>query len=148
MGDASRQQQTHEIATLKANADKYNIDLNKSRKAMVTISATNFIYDADADALQVIDSGILDQELELYCTATTDRTGKIAQMRNKVLSQVKGMERKRRQRTTSMCSVDSITSGVGVRRPRSEDDECKKDENLVKTPRLSQSQSLLPMKKK
>ena len=143
-----RQQQTHEIATLKANAEKYNIDLNKSGKATVTISATNFIYDAEADALQVIDSGILDTELELYCTATTNRTGKIAQMRNKVLSQVKGMERKRRQRSSSVCSVDSISSGVGVRRPRSEDGEDKKDESLVKNPRLSQSQSLLPMKTK
>ena len=60
-------------------------------------------------------------------------------MRSRVLRQVKGIERAKRGRRLSVCSVKSVNSGIGVVRGRSESEE----ESESKTPRLS-SQSNLP----
>ena len=62
------------------------------------------------------------------------------------MSQLKGIEKKRRQRDGSVNSVRSVNSGVGrIRRRSEEDDEMKND---IKAPRLAHSiqQSLLPKK--
>ena len=82
---------------------------------------------------------MLDRELEEHCTASAkDREKKLAQMKLRVLSQVKNIERTKRGRDSSVCSVISVNSGIGVRK-RSESDE--ETEASKKTPRLS---SLLP----
>ena len=146
--NAARQQQVMEIAKLKANyeAEAVKIDLNKSEAGSITVRATNFEYDEENDTLKVIDAEELNRELENHCTADTNRGRKIEQMRNRVLSQLKGIERKRRKRDGSANSVSSINSGVGVVRKRCEDEDDRRDD--FKTPKLGHStqQSLLPKK--
>lgn len=61
-----------------------------------------------------------------------------------MLSQVKGIERAKRGRNSSVCSVRSVYSGVGTVRSRSESDD--DEEHSSKTPRLL-PQSYLPTKK-
>ena len=65
-------------------------------------------------------------------------------MRSRVLSQVKGIERSKRGRNLSVCSVRSVYSGVVTVRVRSQSDD--DEENSAKNPRLL-SQSFLPTKK-
>ena len=118
--------------------------MNKSKTGQINIRADNFVYDEESDTLQVLDNAALNKELELHCTSLEkDKEQKIVQMRSRVISQVKGIERAKRGRNLSVCSVRSVYSGVGtVRgRPESDDDE----ENTSKTPRL-QPQSFLPTK--
>ena len=138
-----------EIGKLKANseAEAVKIDLNKSEAGSITVRATNFEYDEENDTLKVIDAEELNRELENHCTTEVNRGRKIDQMRNRVLSQLKGIERKRRQRDGSADSVRSVNSGVGAVRKRSEDGDDRKDD--FKTPKLchSSQQSLLPKKK-
>ena len=142
----AREQQVHEIAKLKASITKQQkslkIGINKSNSGQINIRADNFVYDEDSDTIKVLDYDTLDKELEQHCTSQEkDRETKISQMRSRVLSQVKGIERARRGRNPSVCSVRSVNSGVGTVRGRSdtEDDE----EIASKNPRL-QFQSLLP----
>ena len=123
------------------------IDLNKSEAGSITVRATNFEYDEENDTLKVIDAEELNRELENHCTTEVNRGRKIDQMRNRVLSQLKGIERKRRQRDGSTDSVRSVNSGVGAVRKRSEDGDDRKHD--FKTPKLCHSSqlSLLPKKK-
>jgi hypothetical protein len=105
------------------------------------IRSDNFEYDDDTGALRVIDSGALDRELEQHCTAPEkEKEQKILQMRRRVLSQVKGIERNKRGRNSSVCSVRSVNSGVGRVRGRSETEY--EDQTGAKNPRLQSS--LLP----
>ena len=81
----------------------------------------------------MLDDGILEKELELHCTASEKgRETKISEMRRRVLSQVKGIERAKRGRNLSVCSVRSVYSGVGTvrRRSENEDDEENASKNL------------------
>ena len=144
----AREQQVHEIARLKASIVKQGesmmIGVNKSKSGQLNIRVDNFSYDEVTDTLTVIDDEALTNELEQHCIATEkDKERKINQMRMRVLSQVKGIEREKRGRNASICSVRSVNSGVGSVRARSEqsDDE---EENSAKNPRL-QTQSFLPM---
>ena len=106
----------------------------------INVRADNFVYDEETDTLNVIDSAQLNKELEVHCTAKVkDRDKKLSQMKLRVLSQVKNIERSKRGRDSSVCSVRSVNSGVGVTRGRSESDDDKETSN--KNPRLS---SLLP----
>ena len=143
----AREQQVHEIAKLKTSITKQEesmkVGINKSNK--INIRVDNFVYDEDSDTLQVLDTIALDKELELHCTSLEkDKEKKISQMRNRVLSQVKGIERAKRGRNSSVCSVRSVYSGVGTVRSRSESDD--DEEHSSKTPRLL-PQSFLPTKK-
>ena len=118
--------------------------MNKSSTCQINVRAHNFIYDEVNDTLKVLDSAMLEKELEEHCTASVqNRDKKINQMRLRVLSQVKSIERSKRGRASSICSVRSVNSGVGMSRKRSESDE----EDMLalnnKNPRLT-SQSLLP----
>ena len=80
-------------------------------------------------------------KFKLHCTAPEkDKEKKIVEMRRRVLSQVKGIERVKRGRNSSVCSVRSIYSGVGTVRARSETED--EDETVLKNPRLKSS--LLP----
>ena len=116
--------------------------INKSNSGQIKIRTDNFIYDEDSDTLQVLDAGALDKELEQHCTASEkDRDKKICQLIRRVLSQVKGIEREKRGRNSSVCSVRSVYSGVGTVRRRSETEE--DEENASKNLRL-QSNSFLP----
>ena len=141
----AREQQVHEIAKLKASISKQEesmkVDMNKSVSGQINIRADNFEYDEDSDTLRVLDAVALDRELELHCTAPDkDKEKKIVEMRRRVLSQVKGIERVKRGRNSSVCSVRSIYSGVGTVRARSETED--EDEAVMKNPRLQSS--LLP----
>ena len=110
----------------------------------INIRSDNFVYDEDSDTLQVLDADALDKELEQYCTASEiGKEKKILEMRRRVLSQVKGIEREKRGRNSSVCSVRSIYSGVGTvwRRSETEDDI----ESVSKNLKL-QSQSFLRTK--
>ena len=145
----AREQQVHEIAKLKASISKQEesllVGMNKSNSGQINIRSDNFLYDEDSDTLKVLDSEALDKELELYCTASEKgKEKKILEMRRRVLSQVKGIERQKRGRDSSVCSVRSIYSGVGTVRRRSETEN--DDENSSKNPKL-QAQSFLPTKK-
>ena len=145
----AREHQIHEIAKLKASISKQEesmlVGFNKSKNGQINIRADNFFYDEDSDSLQVLDAGALDKELELYCTAADkDKEKKISEMRRRVLSQVKGIERVKRGRDSSVCSVRSIYSGVGTVRRRSENGD--DDEISAKNLRL-QSHSFLPTPK-
>ena len=116
--------------------------LNKTKGGQINIRADNFDYDEDSDTLKVVDEGALSIELERYCTASgQDRDKKISQMRQRILSQLKSIEREKRGRRSSISSVRSVYSGVGTVRRRSETDE--EDEKSAKNPKL-QSKSLLP----
>ena len=141
----AREQQVHEIARLKASISKQEesmkVDMNKSVSGQINIRADNFEYDEHSDTLRVLDAVALDRELELHCTAPDkDKEKKIVEMRRRVLSQVKGIERVKRGRNSSVCSVRSIYSGVGTVRARSETED--EDEAVMKNPRLQSS--LLP----
>ena len=117
------------------------VDMNKSVSGQINIRADEFEYDEDSDTLRVLDAVALDRELELHCTAPEkDKEKKIVEMRRRVLSQVKGIERVKRGRNSSVCSVRSIYSGVGTVRARSETED--EDETVLKNPRLQSS--LLP----
>ena len=83
----------------------------------------------------------------MKCLSRWDCTGPekekeqtILQMRRRVLSQMKGIERNKRGRNSSVCSVRSVNSGVGRVRGRSETED--EDEIAPKNPRLQYS--LLP----
>ena len=116
------------------------VGINKSNSGQLNIRADNFVYDEDSDSLQVLDADALDKELEQYCTASENgKEKKILEMRRRVLSQVKGIEREKRGRNFSVCSVRSIYSGVGTVRRKSETE----DEAVIKNPRIQSS--LLPL---
>ena len=72
----AREQQVHELAKLKAaitkQEDSMLIGINKSNSGQINIRADNFVYDEDADTLQVVDAGALDKELEQHCTKEKD----------------------------------------------------------------------------
>jgi hypothetical protein len=68
-----------------------------------------------------------------------DKEKKNIEMRRRVLSQVKGIERVKRGRHSSVCSVRSIYSVVGTVRAKSETE----DEAVIKNPRIQSS--LLPL---
>ena len=123
-----REQQLHEIARLKSSVEgqgnSMQVSMNKSSTSQINIRADNFEYDAINDTLNVIDNEALEKELEEHCTVSgSKRESKIKQMRSRVLSQVKNIERSKRGRTSSVCSVRSINSGVVVVRSRESDDE-------------------------
>ena len=121
------------------------VELNQSNNGQITLRANNFVYDEVSDSLQVIDADALDKELELHCVATEEnREKKIVQMRNRVLSQVKGIERRKRGRRDSICSVRSVNSGVGAVRSRSEMDEDDDESDSKKKNTRLLPQSLLP----
>ena len=144
----ARQQQTQEIAKLKAGiAQAVKVDINKQKGGQINVRSDCFDYDEETDTVKVVKEEILQQELEAHCIADQDREKKLVQMRNRVLSQVKGIERKRRGRVSSVCSVTSVNSGVGRVRWRSSGDESDEKESSNKAARLSQSQSLLPKPK-
>ena len=65
----------------------------------------------------------------------------MGQLRRRVLSQVKGIERGKRGRNSSICSERSVYSGVGTVRKRSETED--EEEKNSKNPKL-QPKSLLP----
>ena len=143
----AREQGVHEIAKLKSSITKQDesmmIGINKSKSGQINIRADNFVYDADSDSLQVLDDSLLDKELEQHCTVSDKSRGKkIHEMRRRVLSQVKGIEREKRGRDSSVCSVRSIYSGVGTVRRRSEheDDEENSSSKSIKL----QPHSFLP----
>ena len=145
----AREQQVHEIAKLKASISRQDesmlVGMNKSNSGQIKIRSDIFIYDEDSDTLKVLDDGILEKELELHCTASEKgRENKISEMRRRVLSQVKGIERAKRGRNSSVCSVRSVNSGVGTvrRRSETEDDEENASKNLKFQPH-----SLLPTPK-
>jgi hypothetical protein len=99
----AREQQVHEIAKLKASISKQEecmqVGMNKSNSGQINIRSDNFVYDEDSDSLQVLDADALDKELEQYCTASEKgKEKKIVEMRRRVLSQVKGIEREKRGR--------------------------------------------------
>ena len=142
----ARESQIHEIAKLKSSIsrqeDSMAVLLNKTKEGQINIRADNFDYDEDSDTLKVVDEGALSIELEQHCTASgQDRDKKLSQMRQRILSQVKSIEREKRGRRSSISSVRSVYSGVGTVRRRSETDE--EDEKSAKNPKL-QSKSLLP----
>jgi hypothetical protein len=132
-------------ASISKQEESLLVGMNKSNSGQINIRSDNFLYDEDSDTLKVLDSEALDKELELYCTASEKgKEKKILEMRRRVLSQVKGIERQKRGRDSSVCSVRSIYSGVGTVRRRSETEN--DDENSSKNPKL-QAQSFLPTKK-
>ena len=142
----ARENQVHEIAKLKASVTKHEelmlVGINKSKGGQINIRTDNFLYDEDSDTLKVLDAEALDKELEQYCTNPGKERGKkISEMRSRVLSQVKGIEREKRGRNSSVCSVRSIYSGIGTVRRRSESDE--EEIKSAKSLRL-QSSSFLP----
>ena len=144
-----RENQIYEIAKLKASISKQEesmeVLLNKGKGGLINIRAGNFEYDEDSDTLKVLDEAALDLELEQYCTTPgQDREKKMTELRRRVLSQVKGIERGRHGRRSSVCSERSIYSGVGTVRKRSEneDDEEKSAKNLK-----TQAKSFLPAPK-
>ena len=145
----AREQGVHEIAKLKASMVKEEqsmvVGMNKNKSGEINIRADNFDYDPESDTLRVLDEDQLNQELENYCTATDkNKEKKFTEMRRRVLSQVKGIEREKRGRRSSVCSVRSVYSGIGTVRKRSEDDE---EEGISKSIKL-QSSSFLPTLKK
>ena len=145
----AREQGVHEIAKLKASIVKQEhsmvVGMNKSKSGEINIRADNFEYDPENDTLKVLDEAQLKLELEGYCTATDkNKEKKINEMRRRVLSQVKGIEREKRGRRSSICSVKSVNSGFGTVRKRSEDDE---EEIATKNIKL-QSSSFLPTLRK
>ena len=118
----AREQGVHEIAKLKEQF--LVVGMNKSKSGEINIRADNFEYDPENDTLKVLDEAQLNLELEGYCTITDkNKEKKISEMRRRVLSQVKGIERERRGRRSSISSVRSVNSGFGTVRKRSEDDE-------------------------
>ena len=145
----AREQGVHEIAKLKSSISKQEesmmVGINKSKSRQINIRSDNFIYDADSDTLQVLDDSLLAKELEQHCTASDkNKQKKINEMRRRVLSQVKGIERGEKGRDSSVCSVRSIYSGVGSVRRRSETDG--EEEISAKSLKL-QPQSQLPTPK-
>ena len=145
----AREQGVHEIAKLKASMAQQEqsvvVGMNKNKSGEINIRADNFDYDPESDTLRVLDEEKLNQELENYCTATDkNKERKLAEMRSRVLSQVKGIEREKRGRRSSICSVRSVYSGIGTVRKRSEGDE---EESISKNIKLQPS-SLLPTLKK
>ena len=144
-----RDNQIHEIAKLKASISKQEesmeVLLNRGKGGQIDIRADNFEYDEDSDTLIVLDEAALDQELERYCTTPgQDREKKMTQLRRRVLSQVKGIERSKHGRRSSVCSERSIYSGVGTVRKRSENED--EDEKSAKNPK-TQVKSFLPAPK-
>ena len=118
----AREQGVHEIAKLKEQF--LVVGMNKSKSGEINIRADNFEYDPENDTLKVLDEAQLNLELEGYCTVSDkNKEKKISEMRRRVLSQVKGIEREKRGRRSSTCSVRSVNSGFGTVRKRSEDDE-------------------------
>ena len=147
----ARDQQVHEIAKLKTSINKQEesmkVGINKSNSGQINIRADNFVYDEESDTLQVLDDAALNKELEQHCTSLEkDKVEKLSQMRSRVLSQVKGIERAKIGRNSSVCSVRSVYSGVGKVRGRSESDD--DDENSSKNPRLLPQSFLPTMKQK
>ena len=144
--NSAREHQLHEIAKLKASLSKQEesmaVLLNKNKGSEINIRADNFEYDEESDTLTVLDEKALDKELEQYCTTPgKDRDMKINQLKRRVLSQVKGIERGKRGRNSSICSERSIYSGIGTVRKRSETED--EEEKNSKNPKL-QPKSLLP----
>ena len=144
--NSAREQGVHEIAKLKSSITKQEesmmVGMNKSQSGQINIRADNFVYDAESDTLEVLDDSLRAKELEQHCTAQDKNRGKkINEMRRRVLSQVKGIERVKRVRNSSVCSVRSIYSGVGTIRRRSETED--EEEISAKSLKL-QPQSLLP----
>ena len=144
--NSAREHQLHEIAKLKASLTKQEesmaVLLNKNKGSEINIRADNFEYDEESDTLKVLDEEAFDKELEKYCTTPgKDREKKLGQLRRRVLSQVKGIERGKRGRNSSICSERSIYSGVGTVRKRSENED--EEEKNSKNPKL-QPKSLLP----
>ena len=144
-----RDNQIHEIAKLKASISKQEesmeVLLNRGKGGQIDIRADNFEYDEDSDTLIVLDEAALDQELERYCTTPgQDREKKMTQLRRRVLSQVKGIERSKHGRRSSVCSERSIYSGVGTVRKRSENED--EEEKSAKNPK-TQVKSFLPAPK-
>ena len=142
----ARDTQVQEIAKLRASITKQEecmmVLINKSKGGQLNIRTDNFHYDEESDTLQVLDDAALDKELGQYCTVPVkDRDKKIGELRRRVLSQVKGIEREKRGRTSSVCSVRSIYSGFGTVRRRSETED--EDEKVPKNPKL-QPTSFLP----
>ena len=68
----------------------------------------------------------------------------LTQLRKRVLSQVKGIERSKHGRRSSVCSERSIYSGVGTVRKRSENED--EEEKSAKNPK-TQAKSFLPAPK-
>ena len=140
----ARDKQVLEITRLKTeltNKDhSHKVNMNKSGE--INVRKDNFEYDEENDSIKVINPDILQMELEQQCTADVkNREAKLGQMKARVLSQVKMIERTRRGRTLSVGSVRSVNSGV---RNRSESDE--EDYNSRKKSKTQQKPSLLPTK--
>ena len=141
----AREQGVHELAKLKSSIANQEVNMmigmNKNKNSQINIRADNFQYDPESDMLQVLDEALLDKELEYHCTAAEeDKEKKIKEMKRRVLSQVKGIEREKRGRRSSISSVRSVNSGVGTVRKRSEEDV---EENISKNIR-TQPPSFLP----
>ena len=124
--NAAREQSLHEIARLKTptlTTKNLELGLNKSPAGQVNIRADIFEYNEENDTVEVIDEESFQEEIEKKCKVEGEgREMKMQHIRNRLLSQVRGINRQRlgrRTRRDSTSSVTSVTSGIGSTRERS-----------------------------
>ena len=138
--NAAREQGLHEVARMKAENQKpkkLELGLNHTATGQLNIRADIFSYDEDNDTVEVLDEDLFQNEIESKCLIREEgRAEKLQQIKDRLLSQVRGINRRKNGRRDSISSVRSITSGVGSVRERSPDSS-KEENPPAKTQKLS-----------
>ena len=133
------------IAELEAQLEETKARLDKANKDKKSfdIPMQMFDYDEVKDSVIVMDETVFDRFVDEKCRARVNRDKRKTDMKNKMLDQVRTIERKKRDLSTDSLISLTFLDSPARRRHRSESTDRDGVGGDAKQSRISQSQSAL-----